>query len=269
MHQISIIVFREFLEISLLIGLLSSVGKNIKDFKIILVSGIMLGVFGASLLAFFTDQISNSLEGAGGEIFDAIVILMTVVLLCATLVWMRKASHKIKQKASSLASEMRDDIYSKTMFTILISTTIFREGAEIVLLLHSFYTIAKDEALNYINGFALGALAGILCGVAFYIGLFKFASRYIFSITSFLMTFIAAGLATEAAKILSSVGIISDLGGILWDTSPYIDDASIVGRFLKVFIGYTAKPTGIELVFYLSTLAIIFVLDKVFSGKNS
>ncbi len=267
MHQITIIVFREFLEISLLIGFLSSVGSHIKDFRIILSSGIMLGIVGASILAFFTDQISNSLDGVGSEIFDASIILMTVFLMCATLIWVKQQSSMSNK--ISLINEHSDSLYAKMTFVAVVATSIFREGAEIVLILHSFSAIAQNDAMNHLSGFMIGALCGCICGVALYIGLFQFAKRRIFQITSFFMTFIAAGLSAEAAKILASVGVLDDMGAPIWDTSWIVSDQGILGKFLKIFIGYSAKPYGVELVFYLLTIMIIITTEKLFSGKKS
>ncbi|NDB83046.1 MAG: hypothetical protein EB127_09960 [Alphaproteobacteria bacterium] len=266
MYQITIIVFREFLEISLLIGFLSAIGKDIKNFKIILSLGIMLGILCSSLLALCTDQISSSLEGVGGEVFDAAIILTSVVLICITLTWFKRQTTSISNTINKVES---DDFYSKIILTFLIATTIFREGAEIVLLLHSFLAINKNEGANYAWHFVLGATLGCLSGLALYAGLFQFARKRIFAITSFFMTFIGAGLAAEAAKILTSIGFMSELSVRVWDTSAIIQDDSIFGRLLKILLGYSAKPNLAELIFYLSTILIIMISGKVFAGKKT
>ena len=40
-------------------------------------------------------------------------------------------------------------------------------------------------------------------------------------------------------------------------------DSSIVGRVLHVLIGYTDKPTALQLVAYIATLAIMFILIRL------
>ncbi|MDX2050240.1 MAG: FTR1 family protein [Rickettsiaceae bacterium] len=268
MHQIAIVVFREFLEISILIGLFCSVGKTIKDFRFILASGMLLGVFGSSLVAFFTGAISNSLDGIGQEVFDAIIIFSTSVIIAITVIWMKQQSRHISEKAQNIAEQYDSSFYAKIMFIILIASSIFREGVEIVLILHSFYHVS-DDPMNYLIGFSLGALLGVAVGVVIYLGLFSISAKYVFAISSFLMTFIAAGLASESAKIISSVGLISKFQDVLWDTSGIISDYGIIGKFLKIMIGYSSRPKEIEFLVYIVTLLSIFLASQIFSGKKT
>ena len=151
----------------------------------------------------------------------------------------------------------------------MIATTILREGAELVLLLHSIATVEKSESITYLNGFALGSVSGILFGIGVYLGMFRLAGRYVLSVSSIFMTFIAAGLSAEAARILSSIGLINVLTDRVWDSSFIASDDSISGRFLKVMFGYSARPIQIELLFYLITILIIFTLSKVFTSKKT
>lgn len=268
MFQVAIVIFREFLEISILLGLFSAVARNIKDFKIYLTAGILLGCFGASIIAFFTDQISESLDGIGSEIFDASIILLTVAMICSTLIWMNNYGRQLKTTISNYKEGLETNTISRTMFVTLISTTMFREGSEIVLLLKSISTINHEQNYVYLIGFAIGSIAGILCGVAIYFGLFKFANKYIFAISNIFMTFIAAGLSADSARIFSSVGVINSFSSVVWDSSSIISDDSITGKFLKIAIGYSARPIGLEILFYLSTILIIVFFRKIFSGKK-
>ncbi len=269
MFQIAMVVFREFLEITILIGFFGAAARNLKDFKLLMISGILIGCFGASLIAFFAKYIADSLDGIGSDIFDVVVILITVVMLCFTLVWMKNYSHKLKTNIRSVAEAIESGTLSKAMLIGLIASTIFREGSEIVLLVHSVSMINNEEVYAYISGFTIGALSGITCGLTIYFSLFIFAKKYIFSISTIFMTFIAAGLAGEAAKILSNIGMINILTNVAWDTSSFISDNSLAGRILKVVIGYSARPKEIEILFYLCTILTIIVLGKVFAGKKT
>ncbi len=74
---------------------------------------------------------------------------------------------------------------------------------------------------------------------------------------------LAAGMAAQAVRFLQAAGVVTALRDKLWDTSWLLSDSSIVGRMLHVLVGYTAKPTGLQLVAYLATLATMFVLIRV------
>ena len=268
MIQISIVIFREFLEISILLSVFSAAARGIKDYKILLISGIMLGVFGACLIALFTDQLSDSLDGVGSEIFNVIIIFITVVMIASTIIWMKNYSKKLKEAMDVAASSFDNGWFSKFIFISLIASTIFREGAEIVLLIHSIVAIKHDQAPTYINAFAISAFSGCCVGFAIYKGLFRFAAKYLFKISSIFMTFIAAGLSAEAARILSSIGVINFLPDVIWNTNNIISDSSLGGKLLKVLIGYSSRPSGAEAIFYLGTILIIIILTKIFTGKN-
>jgi high-affinity iron transporter len=49
----------------------------------------------------------------------------------------------------------------------------------------------------------------------------------------------------------------------VWDTSFLLSDQGIVGKILHTLIGYTAQPAGIQIIFYLATLAVIATLMRV------
>ena len=42
-----------------------------------------------------------------------------------------------------------------------------------------------------------------------------------------------------------------------------LSDQSIVGKILHTLIGYTAQPAGVQIVFYLVTLAAIAALMRI------
>jgi high-affinity iron transporter len=51
--------------------------------------------------------------------------------------------------------------------------------------------------------------------------------------------------------------LLPALGPSLWDSSFILADESLPGRVLHTLIGYTAQPAGIQLAFYVATLAVI------------
>ena len=54
-----------------------------------------------------------------------------------------------------------------------------------------------------------------------------------------------------------------DTGTVVWDTSKLLPDTGIVGRALRTLVGYSDRPTGLQLIVYLATLALIFSLMKL------
>lgn len=257
MLKVAIVIFREFLEISLLLGVILAATRGLTNRLYYVVAGIMGGVVGASVLAFFTRLLNRSFQGIGDEVFDASIILVTVALLVATAIWVNNPREVIKSKVDSIILDLDQSKSSKMILTLLIAGTIFREGSEIVLFLYSVARSSGIEGESYLVGIGVGLISGSLCGWAIYIGLLKWAGKYIFKISYLLLSLISAGLAAEAVGILSSVGVLDIYRNILWDSSAFISDSSIVGKVLKILVGYEAKPSGMQVIAYVSTIMVI------------
>jgi len=96
-----------------------------------------------------------------------------------------------------------------------------------------------------------------------YKGLLRIPVRYLFSVTSWLIALLAAGMAAQAVAFLQIAGAVKFFAKTLWDTSKYLADDSIFGKILHALIGYTDRPTVLQLFVYLGTLATIFILMRL------
>jgi high-affinity iron transporter len=43
----------------------------------------------------------------------------------------------------------------------------------------------------------------------------------------------------------------------MWDTSNFISGKGLLGETLGVLIGYTPRPSGMEVLFYIAVIALI------------
>jgi high-affinity iron transporter len=109
----------------------------------------------------------------------------------------------------------------------------------------------------------LGLLAGASLSALTYFGLVLIPPRYLFKITGVLISFMAAGMAAQCGAILEQDNIVTRLGDAAWNTSWLLTDNGIPGRALHTLLGYTRKPTELQLVAYLATLGTIFGLMKL------
>jgi high-affinity iron transporter len=107
---------------------------------------------------------------------------------------------------------------------------------------------------------------GVVAGIAIYLGLVSIPMRQLFTVTSWLVLLLAAGLASQGAAFLMQADLLPALGSNLWDTSFLLSDQSIPGKILRTLVGYTAQPAGIQLVFYVATLLIIGTLMRLVGG---
>lgn len=269
MFKIAIVIFRECLEIAILLGIILAVTSGIKNSRTYVILGSIIGIAGASLLAFFARNISVAFSGLGDEIFNVIIIFMTVIVICWTVFWMKGEARRMKDSLGELTDKITEGTASLYMLALVVATTIFREGTEVILFVYSIASSENLDVDNYIIGLGVGAALGLLVGSSIYIGLVKLAGSYIFKLSSFLLTIIAAGLSAQAAGLLNSTGMVIFLSDEVWDSSWFVADNSIAGKCINVLTGYIARPTGLQILAYLATIVLILALVKIKSVSNS
>jgi high-affinity iron transporter len=74
-----------------------------------------------------------------------------------------------------------------------------------------------------------------------------------------LLLLLAAGLASQLARVLIQGDWVPPIVSPLWDSSALLPTNSVLGSTLHVLIGYDAQPSGMQVVFYLTTLTIIWL----------
>jgi high-affinity iron transporter len=55
----------------------------------------------------------------------------------------------------------------------------------------------------------------------------------------------------------------------LWDTSNVLPQDGLVGRMLHTLVGYTDRPTELQLIAYLATLLVMAVLARAVAPTRS
>lgn len=264
MFQIALVVFRECLEISMILGIISAATQIIQNSVLYIIAGTMSGIIAASCLAFVISNFYISLGGFGDEILNVSIIFATVIVVGLTAIWVNNYSHQISGKMKDLTSEIEKGMAPKIMVTFVVGTTIFREVAEIILYVGGIASAMPHlEPLDYLTGFLIGVGGSVLVSVAIYYGLSKVAVKYLFKVSFFMLILIAASLASEAAGILTSIGWWGFYNDPLWDSSWLISDFSFAGKILKTLIGYNSKPNILQVIAYLGTIATILVCSKI------
>ena len=102
-----------------------------------------------------------------------------------------------------------------------------------------------------------------------YFGLLRIPARHLFQVTSWLIALLAAGMAAQAMAFLQQAQVVTSFTQMVWDTSKFISDGSVIGKILHMLIGYTDRPTVMQLAVYVTTLATVFTLMKLFGHRYS
>ncbi|MDE3114799.1 MAG: FTR1 family protein [Pseudomonadota bacterium] len=264
-----IIVFREVLEAGLVIGIVMAASRGIKRRGWWIAAGCGAGVSGAVLVAWFANQLAAALEGVGQEVFNASILLTAVCMLGWHNIWMSRHGRELAADATRLGREVAAGTRSLYAMAAVCGIAVLREGSEVVLFLYGIAAASGGGGAGMLLGGALGLLAGAAVGIAIYYGLLAVPLRHLFGVTSWLILLLAAGMASQAAAFLAAADLLPSLGNSIWDTSHILPDGNLIGQLLHVLVGYTARPAGIQLVFYATALILIGSGMRIFGRAAS
>src|SRR5262245_13766043 len=90
MLSTAIVIFRESLEISLIMGIVLAATRDLPKRMFWIIGGMFAGVLGAGAVAYFADEISNAASGIGQELFNAGILTVAALFIGWTALWMRK-----------------------------------------------------------------------------------------------------------------------------------------------------------------------------------
>jgi high-affinity iron transporter len=258
-----IIVFREVIEAGLIVGIVLAATRGVPQRGGWIATGIAGGLVGAALVAGFADFIANAFTGAGQELLNAGILFVAVLMLAWHNIWMASHGRAMAQEMRAAGLEVVEGKRSMSMLAVVVGVAVLREGSEVVLFLYGVAAQGGVSATGIFGGGLVGVALGGLVAALMYRGLLKIPARHLFSVTSGLITLLAAGMAAQAIAFLEQAGFIERFTEPLWDTSGFISDGSLPGRVLHTLVGYTDQPSGGQLMAYLATIAAILVLMRL------
>ena len=204
-----IIIFREVLEASLIIGILYTYLKksNNEDSLKMLWGGVALAIILSIIASIAFQIVAGGFTGSASKIFEGIVMIIASIVLTTMIVWMaqnKNISEDLKEKAKeSLSSGLKYGIFT------LAFVAVFREGVEIILFL---YAIGIKDGISIFPS-VVGALLGLFAGYAIFIQGVKVPLKKFFNVTSVFLIFVAAGMLTYGVHELESGGVIPYFSG--------------------------------------------------------
>ena len=276
-----IIVFRECLEASLIVGIIYTIlaKSNLKD----AIQKLWLGVVASIVASLGVAYVVISLKDALGNnssmaLFEAIFMYITAGLIWYVVFWLSKhvSDRKVLEGQTMTAVKISSwGVFFVTFFAIL------REGFETVVFLISSFSIT--ESFSYV-GFIVGAALAILLGYLVVVQGKRINLKRFFQGTTLLLVFLASGMVAYGTHEVESYLVksnqlnkdnISRPWDILkpktqleeGDSSSFYSyddkknlythvfhDGGSVGVFLKGFFGYNSNPNNIELIMWIMSL---------------
>jgi len=254
----ALIVFREVLEAALVVTIVMAATRGMPHRKRWVSLGIAGGVLGAGVVAAMTNILAGMFNGAGQDIVNAGILFTATVLIGWHVVWMNSHGRKMAEAMRATAKSVVEGERHMSILAVVVGLAVLREGSEVVLMLQGLWSTGSTFAM--LGGGTLGLVAGVLTGGLMYLGFVALPVAQVFTLTNGILVLIAAGMAAHGANFLAQADLVPSLGGHIWDTSSFLKDDSPLGQLLAALIGYIARPSGIEVLFYSLTVTTVMGL---------
>jgi len=256
MLAIWILVFREVLEAAMIVSIVAAATRGVPGRWRWIGSGLALGVAGAGVVAACAERLAAAMSGMGQEWFNAGVLLAATAMIGWHVVWMARHGRALAAEAGRFGADVSSGRRPMTALMIVVAIAVLREGSEVVLFGYGMFAGGSASG-DLLTGGVLGLLSGVAAGVAMYGGLLRIPMKHFFRATNGLLILLAAGLAAAAAGFLVQADVLPALADPLWDSSWLLTDDAWLGRTLHALVGYSAQPSGMQVLFYAGVVALL------------
>ena len=267
MFATALIVFRETLEAALFVGIVGAATAGVAGRARWLGGGVLAGALGALALAAGAGHISAWADGIGQDLVNAVILGVAFLMLAWHCIFVSTKSRQMASEARQFGATVRDGTRAPWALTVAVALAVLREGAETVLFVTGLTTGAGTGTDNMLAGAALGLASGAALGVLIYLGLARIKAQHLFAVTNTLILVLAAAIASQLARALAQSGLVELWTDPIWDSSSLLANDSPLGAVLHALAGYDARPSGLQLAFYVGALlAIVFATRQVSRG---
>ncbi|NMP21743.1 FTR1 family iron permease [Sulfobacillus harzensis] len=253
-----VIFFREGLEASLIVSIiiayLHKIGHTRETRQVWLGVGLAAGLDLAVGLLLY--HVIRQYDGSRMQtILEGTTYLIATIMLTGMSFWMKSQGRTMK---ASMERQIQLALGKGTLFALvgLSFLSVGREGLETV-----FFTLAFAFHSNPLD-LGIGAVIGLGLALAVDWTIFGMGRRVpltvFFNVLGGLLLVFGAALLADGIEDFQSLGWLPLLTHALWNTGGVLNENSLLGDILHNFIGYAAKPTGLQFGAYVLYLIIGF-----------
>jgi high-affinity iron transporter len=264
-----VIVFREVIEAGLIVGIVMAATRAVPRRGWWVAGGVIAGAVGAGMVAGFAGELGALFYGSGQELFNATILLVAVGMLTWHNGWMAGHGRELAREVRAIGSAVAAGDRPLTALAIVVAVAVLREGSEVVLFLYGVFAAGDTSVAGMMVGGAFGIALGAALSALIYLGLLAIPAHRLFTVTTGLITLLAAGLAAQAVFFLQQADYFQGMATPLWDTSWLLGDDSIPGRLLHTLVGYTATPDAAQLLAYALVIATMLATMRLARGRTA
>src|SRR3569832_2516864 len=133
MFAAALIVFRESLEVALIVGIVAAATRSLTGRGSWLAGGVVIGVLGAMILAALAPHVSGWFDGLGQDVINIVVLSVALSMLLWHCIWVTTHSKEMAMEAIRLGRSVQDGELRPWALLTAVALAVLREGAETVL----------------------------------------------------------------------------------------------------------------------------------------
>lgn len=263
------LTFREGLEaaliVAILMGYLSKIGRP---------EGrryVWAGVVAASLLTIsfvaLLQVVGAQFEYPAKGIYEGVTSLLAVAMVTYMTFWMARQGRRMK---GHLEEGVRASLVGGRewgLFTLAFLAVI-REGVETALFLSAAVFASSGTAT--LTGGIVGLLVSIAIAGAIYRYGVRLDLRLFFRVAGVLLVIFGAAILRYGVHEFEEVGLLPPLIERVWTTGNLLPDGAGIGAVLQALVGYTSKPSLLQVVAYFGYYLIVGLsLWRPWRGRQS
>ena len=207
------------------------------------VAAIVLSLGFGALLTYTRFSLLNTFTAQ--EIFGGVMSIIAVGLVTWMIIWMRDTGKKMKTELhSKLDTAVQTGVATVALMAFV---AVAREGLESALFFFSTVN-AASSTLEPTIGFLLGVALAAGIGWALYSQALRINIGKFFSITSYFLIFVAAGVLSYGIHDLQEAGVLPGLNDLLFDVSDSFSVDTWVGALAKGIFNFSPQTSWLEAV---------------------
>jgi len=210
--------------------------------------GLMLTTIAAFILSTNLENISQTVDGKGVELFLSFAHVLIYFFSIGLFI---------------LNNTDSDILLKKQLAFIIFFIISCVNGAHFIIYLTNYWAQAQ-QVESMLIGIILGGGICLSISILFYF-LLKYADQNIYLKTSnYFLLFFALGQLMHAIVLLQQVDILPSSQPV-WDSGVFIAENSEIGQLLTVLFGYETTPSPLQLIIYVIAFIIPVMISKLAS----
>lgn len=242
--------------ISILTAFLTRSGRRnwIALVRIGLVCSLVMALIAGGVLSY-----SNIILGPfGRDIFDAVTAAIAAVFISGMIFWMR---HPPDAEEDELSGRLAKVVKLGPFAALTISFfAVLREGIEATTVV---FVTGQEADMGFVRpmvSLLVGVGIAVLLSWLLYRGAVQINLATFFTVTGFLLIFVAAGVVSEGLRVLQDASILPGAHDVAYDITAVFPDSAWWSAIVLGVVNISTKPTVLQAVTWATYWLVVTTL---------